>query len=81
MTYRIGLRNGRLLIPLRYWHIPDDLSKAISLKQACETYYYSRNALIRKIKKGEIQGFKIGSRWYLIPGSLIKRYKPEQSGS
>jgi hypothetical protein len=76
MSYRIGLPNGNLLIPLGYWHIPDDLSKAISLKEACGIYFYSRNALIRKIKRGEIQGFKIGRRWYLIPGTLTKRYKP-----
>ncbi|MEH1769189.1 MAG: helix-turn-helix domain-containing protein [Nostoc sp.] len=76
MPYRIGLPNGDFLIAPSYWHIPDDLSKAISLKEACEIYHYSRNPLIRKIKKGEIQGFKIGRRWYLIPGALEKRYQP-----
>jgi len=60
----------KLAIPATYWHIPIDLSKVITLKQACAFYHYSRNPLIRKIKKGEIQGFKIGSRWFLIPGSL-----------
>ncbi len=69
-SYQIGLLSGDLLIVPCYWYIPEDLSKAISLKQACAIYHYSRNPLIRKIKKGEIQGFKIDNRWFIIPGSL-----------
>lgn len=76
MDYRIGLSNGSLLIPPKYWQIPDDLSKAISLKEATKTYFYSRNALIRQIKKGQIQGFKLNRKWYIIPTGLQKRYKP-----
>ncbi|WP_335218148.1 hypothetical protein [Nostoc sp.] len=75
MPYRIGLPNGDLLIAPRYWEIPDDLSKAISLKVACQTYFYSRNALIRQIKKGYIPGFKLNRRWYIIPTGLKKRNK------
>lgn len=75
MSYRIGLKNGNFLIPLKTWQIPDDLSKAISLKQATQTYFYSRNALLRQIEKGYIQGFKIGRRWYIIPGDLRKHHK------
>lgn len=74
MSYRIGLRDGNFLIPQKYWHIPANLTNAISLKEACRTYFYSRNALIRQIKKGYIQGFKVGKRWYIVPGTLKKRY-------
>ena len=74
MSYQIGLPNGSLLIPPKYWQIPDDLSKAISLKEAIQTYFYSRNALIRKIKKGQIQGFKLNRQWYIIPTGLKKRF-------
>ncbi|WP_461937705.1 hypothetical protein [Nostoc sp.] len=67
--------SGDFLIPLNYWHIPDDLSTAISLKEACKTYFYSRNALIWQIKKGYIQGFKLNRKWYLMPANLKKQNK------
>lgn len=76
MSYQIGLKSGDSLLPKKSWHIPDDLSNAISLKQACTTYFYTRNALLRQIKKGNLQGFKIGRRWYVIPTGLKKQYKP-----
>jgi len=80
MKYRIGLSNGKFLIPKPYWYIPEDLSKVISLKEASETYFYSRNVLIRKIKKGDIQGFKISRRWYLVSSELKKHFRLKQSG-
>jgi hypothetical protein len=73
MQYRIGLPDGNLLIPKKYWQIPDDLSTAISLKEACEVYFYSRSTLIRQIKKGYLKGFKINRRWYILPAGLKKR--------
>lgn len=76
MTYQIGLPNGSQLIPPKYWLLPDDLSKAITLKEASQNYFYSRNALIRQIKKGQIQGFKLNRKWYIIPTGLQKRYQP-----
>lgn len=76
MTYRIGLQNGRPLIPKREWTIPDDYQNAIPLNEACTVYFYSREALIRQIKKGKISGFKIGHRWYIVPTLLkVNMYK------
>ncbi|MHC5729104.1 MAG: hypothetical protein ACYTXY_34300 [Nostoc sp.] len=74
------MSSGDLLIPLRYWHIPDDLSTAISLKEACETYFYSRNTLIRQIKIGRIQGFKMSRKWYVLPAGLKKRKNASGTG-
>ncbi|MHC5675002.1 helix-turn-helix domain-containing protein [Nostoc sp.] len=73
--------SGDFLIPLNYWHIPDDLSTAISLKEACEIYFYSRNTLIRKIKIGQIQGFKMSRKWYLLPADLKKRKNATATGA
>jgi hypothetical protein len=67
------LPSGDFLIPLNSWHIPDDLSTAISLKEAYETYFYSRITLIRQIKKGYLQGFKMRRKWYVIATDLKKR--------
>ena len=75
MSYRIGLKNGNYLIPKCHWQIPDSLTGVISLTKACATYHYSRNALLRKIQRCEIQGFKIGRRWFLVPITLKKRLK------
>ena len=77
MSYRIGLKNGNYLIPKCYWHIPDLPNEhVISIKQATKIYYYSRTALIRKIKACEIIGFKLNHRWYILSTGLVKRYKP-----
>jgi excisionase family DNA binding protein len=77
MTYQIGLSNGNKLIPKRYWKIPNDkeLKHAMTLKQAAKKYHYSRNTILRKIKKNELTGFKIGRRWYVLPHGLIEKSK------
>jgi hypothetical protein len=68
------LSNGDKLIPKRYWKIPDnkDLKHAITLKEAAKKYHYSRNTILRKIKRHEVVGFKIGRRWYVLPKGLAK---------
>jgi len=66
MSYRIGLKSGDKLIPRKIWQIPNSLKNAISLIEYCKNNYYSRNAVMRRIQLGQVQGFKIGRRWYVI---------------
>jgi len=56
---------NKLPIPKVYWHIPCDMTDVMPLEDACRTFFYSRNALLRRIKMGRLVGFKIGHRWFL----------------
>jgi len=78
MAYQIGLSNGQLLHPKKYWQIPDDLTNCVPLKTACETYFYSRSALMRRIKMGRLQGFKIGHRWF-VDVSMLQPHHSQSS--
>lgn len=69
MSSPTGSSNGNGIQPRPWWHIPENV-QTITLKQACQQYHYSRNSILRKIYKQEIQGFKLGRRWYIVPGSL-----------
>jgi len=69
-----GSSNSSLPIPRRYWHIPTDLTNVTTLQDACSTYYYSRNALLRRIKRGSLTGFKIGHRWFVDVSGLKKKH-------
>jgi len=71
MSSQTGSLNGdNFPQPHPWWHIPDDISKVITLKEACKQYHYSRNSIIRKIHNRQLQGFKLGRRWYVVPGLL-----------
>ena len=74
MLYQTGLLNskGEFYAPC-YWHIPPNWDKAITVKEAAETYNYSVNALVAKIKRNQIYGFKLNYRWYLLPYGLKQR--------
>ena len=47
-----------------------------NITEASKLLGYNRRTLTRKIKAGEINGFKIGSRWFLKE-SEIKRLRGE----
>lgn len=66
MVNQTGLQNSKRSYPLPWWHIPDDISKAIPLKEAAKQMGYHRETIIYKIKNGRLKGFKIDSRWYVV---------------
>ena len=70
MSSQTGLQSFKPSHAPRWWHIPDDISKAIPLKEAAKKLGYHRVTIIRKIKTGLLAGFKIDSRWYVIPPLL-----------
>ncbi|MEH2378293.1 MAG: hypothetical protein V7K27_05215 [Nostoc sp.] len=59
-----------MVTPHSWWHIPDDISNVITLKEACKKYHYTRKSIIRKIYNQQLQGFKLGRRWYVVPSEL-----------
>jgi len=67
MSGQTGYLNSLKVQVRSFWHIPDDISKAVALPEYCQKFYYSRNAVLRQILKRQIVGFKIGHRWYVIP--------------
>lgn len=73
MSYEVKYKDGNPLILKPWWHIPDNLSQCCSLKEACEIYHYSRSGLIKKIKRGDAQGFKMHGRWYVVKHSIFRR--------
>lgn len=55
-----------------WWHIPDNLESAITLKQACKEYHFSKSTMMRKIYTKQIQAFKVERRWYVIKPILYR---------
>lgn len=51
--------------PRPHWHIPQDITKAVSLKEAAKLLNYHPKTLVERSKKGKFPHcFKIGSRWF-----------------
>jgi hypothetical protein len=55
------------VIPHPHWRIPNDISKAIPLKEAAKKLNYHPNTLRNRAKVGKSPHcFKIGSYWFCI---------------
>jgi len=52
-----------------WWHIPDNV-RALTIAEACVKYHYSRRSIMRKIWSKQLQGFKIGSRWFVVESPI-----------
>ena len=50
----------------------DDISDILTAKECQQLLKIAKNAMLRYLKTGEIEGFKIGSRWRIYKFSVIE---------
>lgn len=50
----------------------DDIPDILTAKECQQLLKISKNSMLRYLKTGEIEGFKIGSRWRIYKFSVIE---------
>lgn len=58
--------NGLPSSPKIWWHIPENIDNAVSLKEAAKKLCLHYTTVRLQIMQGKLNGFKIGRNWYVI---------------
>lgn len=58
--------NGLSNSPRIWWHIPENIDNAVSLKEAAKKLHLHYTTVRLQVMQGKRKGFKIGRNWYVI---------------